>query len=247
VVSQELVREAFPAGDAVGRLLHVAGGDAEIIGVVGDVALGVRAAPRPYVYHSHTQFAADRNWTLTQVVALALSPHDTGAGGWQSFLTDARRELAQIDPALVLYEPRLLDDVVGGGVAQDRFALLLVASFALVALVLAAVGIYGSLSYTVSTRTRELGIRMALGATTGAVRSMVVRDGGRLALAGVAFGSLASLATTRLLRSMLFGVSTTDPRVFLAAAAVLAAVAIVASWMPARAATQANPMAAVKD
>src|SRR5262249_40391143 len=196
VVSEELARQVFPSDDPVGRTLRVAGADAEIIGVVGDVALGPRAPARPYVYHSHSQFAGDRNWALTQVVALdtsrASAPPDR-----PTLLTDARRELAQIDPGLVLYEPRMLEDVIGGGVAQDRFALMLVASFALLALVLAAIGIYGALSYSVSTRSREMGIRIALGAPVGAVRSMIVRDGGRLAAAGIAIGSAGAIAATR--------------------------------------------------
>jgi putative ABC transport system permease protein len=164
-----------------------------------------------------------------------------------SALSDARRELSQIDPALVLYEPRMLEDVIGAGVAQERFALLLVASFALLALVLAAVGIYGVLSYSVSRRSREMGIRMALGAPAGAVRSMIVRDGGRLAAVGIGLGVVVSLAATRALGSLLFGVSATEPLVFVAAASVLVAVAIAASWIPARAATKADPLQAVRD
>jgi putative ABC transport system permease protein len=242
VVSQELVRQMFPSEDPIGKRLRVAAGQPEIIGVVGDVALGPRAAARPYVYHFHSQFAfADtRNWALTQVVAL-------DAGVSNSFLADARRELARIDPSLVLYEPEMLDDVIGAGVAQERFALLLVASFALLALVLAAVGIYGVLSYSVSRRTREMGIRMALGAPAASVRTLIVRDGGRLVAVGIVLGCAGAYAATRALRSLLFEVSATEPLVFVSAAVVLGLVAMAASWIPARAATKADPLQAVRD
>jgi putative ABC transport system permease protein len=240
VISQELVRQLFPSEDPIGKQLRVAGGQPEIIGVVGDVALSPRAAIRPYVYHSHSQFAGDRNWALTQVVALDADPST-------SLLADARRELSRIDPSLVLYEPKMLDDVIGAGVAQERFALLVVASFALLALVLAAVGIYGVLSYTVSRRTREMGIRMALGAPAASVRALIVRDGGRLAALGIVIGCVGAYAATRVLRSLLFEVSATEPLVFVSAASVLGLVAMAASWIPARAATRANPLEAVRD
>jgi predicted permease len=238
VISQELARQVFPSENPVGQRLRVAGAEAEIIGVVGDVALGPRASPRPYVYHSHSQFAADRNWALTQVVAVD--------GDRPSLLSDARRELSQIDPALVMYEPRMLEDVIGGGVAQEQFALFLVAAFALLALMLAAVGIYGVLTYSVSQRTREMGIRMALGAPARAIRSMIVRDGARLAAIGIGVGFVAALAATRSLQSLLFGVSPTEPLVFVAAAGVLGCVAIVATWIPARTATKADPLQAFR-
>jgi len=240
VVSQELVRQLFRSEDPIGKRLRVAGAQPEIIGVVGDVALGPRAAARPYVYHSHSQFAGDRNWALMQVVAL-------DAGVSNSFVAEARRELARIDPSLVMYEPKMLDDVIGAGVAQERFALLLVASFALLALVLAAVGIYGVLSYSVSRRTREIGIRMALGAPAASVRTLIVRDGARLAAVGIVLGCAGGYAATRALRSLLFEVSATEPLVFISAAAVLGLVAMAASWIPARAATKADPLQAVRD
>lgn len=239
VISQELGRQVFPSENPLGRRLRVAGAEAEIIGVVGDVALSARASPRPYVYHSHSQFAADRNWGLTQVVALD--------GDRPSLLSDARHELSQIDPALVLYEPRMLEDVIGGGVAQEQFALLLVAGFALLALMLAALGIYGVLTYSVSRRMREMGIRLALGAPARAVRSMIVRDGARLAAIGIGIGFVTALAATRSLQSLLFGVSATEPLVFAGAAGVLGCVAIVASWIPARRAIRADPLQAVRD
>jgi predicted permease len=239
VISQQLVKRLFPTEDPIGKPLRVAGASVEVIGVVGDVAVGPRAAPRGYVYHSHTQFAADRNWALTQVVAL---DRDT-----RPPLGEIRRELAAIDPALVLYEPRMLDDVIGGSVAQERFALLLVAAFAILALVLAAVGVYGVLSYSVTRRSREMAIRMALGAPAGAVRSLIVRDGGRLAVVGVALGLVAAYGATRALGSLLFGVSATEPAVFGAAAAVLALVALCASWIPAHTATKVDPLQSIKE
>jgi predicted permease len=239
VVSQELVRQMFPSEDPIGKRIRVAGAQLEIIGVVGDVALGPRLPPRPYVYHSHSQFAADRNWALTQVVAL-----DRDA---RLFLSDARRELLRIDPELVLYEPQMLENVIGGGVAQERFALLLVASFAALALMLAAIGLYGVLSYAVSRRTREMGIRLALGATPRSVRSMILRDGGRLVVGGVVLGCAGAIAVTRFLSSLLFEVRATEPVVFAAAAAMLAAVAVLASWIPARAATRVDPLIAVRE
>jgi len=242
VISQELARQLFPSDDPIGKRLRVAAGQPEIIGVVGDVALGARVPARPYVYHSHSQFALvdSRNWALTQVVALDADPSP-------SMLAEVKRELAQIDPSLVLYEPKMLDDVIGEGVAQERFALLLVASFALLALVLAAVGIYGVLSYSVSRRTREMGIRMALGAPAASVQTLIVRDGGRLAVLGIIFGSAGAYAATRVLRSLLFEVSTTEPLVFVSAATLLGLVAMAASWIPARAATKADPLQAVRD
>ncbi|HEY1911853.1 MAG TPA: FtsX-like permease family protein [Vicinamibacterales bacterium] len=239
VISEELARKLFPADNPLGKQLRIVGELSQIIGVVGDVALGARASPRPYVYHSHSQFAGDRNWGLAQVVAL-----DADRPG---LLSDARRELAQIDPALVLYEPRMLEDVIGGGAAQERFALLLVASFAALALVLAAVGLYGVLSYSVSRRGREMSIRLALGATPRSVRSMILRDGGRLTIVGIAFGFAGALAATRLLQSLLFKVSTSEPLVFAGAAAVLALVAVMASWIPAHAATKVDPLDAVRN
>lgn len=238
VVSQELVRQLFRDEDPIGKPVRAGGTQAEILGVVGDVALTPRGRPQPYVYHLHTQFAANRNWALTQVVALDGQMPDVVPG--------ARRELAVLDPALVLHQPRWLEDVIGGGIAQERFALLLIAAFALLALLLATVGIYGVLSYAVSRRSREMGIRMALGAQAGAVRSLIMRDGARLAAAGVVLGLAGAYMATRALGWLLFAVSATEPLIFAAAAIVLAAVAMAASWIPARAATRVDPLQAVR-
>jgi hypothetical protein len=240
VISQAAARVLFGDEEPIGKHLRATGDapDVEIIGIVADVAVSPRGAVNPMVYHSHRQFAGNRNWALTQVVAFdrPMPPR----------LDEMRRELAAIDPALVLDRPRMLTDVIGLGIAQERFALLLVGSFAGLALALAAVGIYGVLSYAVQRRSREMGIRMALGAPAGAVRALIVRDGGRLAIVGVVLGLVGAYAATQALQVLLFGVSATDPIVFAASAAALALVALAASWIPARAATRVNPLDAVR-
>jgi ABC-type antimicrobial peptide transport system permease subunit len=175
---------------------------------------------------------------LTQLVALE-SPTP-------NLLGDIRRELAAIDPGLVLYEPRLLTDVIGLGISQERFALIVIGAYALLALLLAGVGLYGVLSYSVRRRQREMSLRMALGAETATVRSLVMRDGLRLTAIGVAIGLVGAAFATRALASLLFGVSPTDPAIFAAASATLIAVSLGASWLPARLATQANPIEALR-
>src|SRR5262249_32193788 len=149
-------RTLFPHEDPIGRRLRVSEGDGEIIGVVADVATSPRTPAPAMVYHLHRQFAADRNWALTEVVACTRPA--------AAVLDDVRRELRALDPALVLYQPRLLSEVVGTSIAQERFATFAVGAYALVALVLAAVGLYGLLSHMVGLRRREIGIRLALGA-----------------------------------------------------------------------------------
>lgn len=234
VINDRLARTLFPGEDAVGRRLRVVGGDAEIIGVIGDIAVGARTPTPSTVYHLHRQFAANRNWALTEVVS-----SDRPAA---QLLDDVRRELRTIDPALVLYQPRMLVDVIGKGVALERFAMLVVAAYAGLALTIAAVGLYGVLSYSVSRRQREMGIRLALGAPTSAVRSLVVREGSLLAMIGVVLGVAGAFAATRVLGTLLFGVTAKDPVTFTVAALVLVTIAVLASWIPARAATRVDPV-----
>ena len=238
VINDRLARTLFPSEDPIGRRLRVSGGEGEIIGVVADVANAPRTPPPAIVYHLHRQFAADRNWALIAVVASNRPA--------ASVLDDVRRELRTLDPALVLHQPRLLSEVVGRSIAQERFAMLVVGAYALLALMLAAVGLYGLLSYMVGTRQREIGIRLALGAQLRSVRSLVVREGAVLAVAGVIAGLGASLAATRALSTLLFGVSARDPLTFGLAAATLLAIATTATWLPARTATRIDPMDALR-
>jgi ABC-type antimicrobial peptide transport system permease subunit len=138
-------------------------------------------------------------------------------------------------------------DEMGGWLADRRFFLLLVGLFAAAALALAAVGIYGVVAFSVTRRTQEIGIRMALGAQRGEVLRLIVGEGARLAVLGVGIGIAASLVITRLLSSLLFGVSTTDPITFVGIAVLLSFVALLASYIPARRAMRVDPMTALRD
>jgi putative ABC transport system permease protein len=152
-----------------------------------------------------------------------------------------KAQVASIDPNLPLSNVRTLDEIVAKSVSQQRFYVTLLGVFASVALVLAAIGIFGVLSYAVSQRTREIGIRMALGAREADVLRLVVGDGARLAGAGVAIGLALALVLSRVIRGMLYGVSAYDPLAWAGLTVVLALVALTASWLPARRAARIDP------
>jgi predicted permease len=234
VVSEAIVQRLFPDEDPIGQQLRVGSNHWEIIGVVRDVAISARGATDPMIYHAHTQYADDRRWSLAQVVRLD--------GADPAFIDRARREVAALDPLLVVHEPRTLDEVTGRGVATERFAALLVTAFSALALLLAALGIYGVLAYVVSRRRREIGIRMALGARGGEVRRLVIAQGMRLAVLGIAGGLAAAFVAVRALESIVFDIGTRDPLAFLTAIAVLGGGALLACWIPSVSATRVDPI-----
>jgi ABC-type antimicrobial peptide transport system permease subunit len=139
-----------------------------------------------------------------------------------------------------------LDEVVARDIGQQRFSMTLLACFAVIALLLASVGIYGVLSYLVGQRTQEIGVRMALGAQRMTVLRMVLSDGARMTMIGVGIGFIAALGLTRLMRSMLFGVKPTDPLTFFSVAVVLCVIALLACYLPARRATKVDPIVALR-
>jgi putative ABC transport system permease protein len=190
------------------------------------------------VYHAHTQFAGDRNWELAQVVATSKPSASLDA--------DVRRVIASVDPELVVFHAQSLVDAIGAGEAQRVFTLRLLASFALMSLGLAALGLFGVLSYGVKLRTREIGIRVALGAQRASVRWMVLRHGMSLAGAGVAIGVVGAVAASRVLQSLVFRISPADPKVLAASALCLAVVASLAAYLPARRATSVDPRSALQ-
>ena len=151
-----------------------------------------------------------------------------------------------MDRAVLVAEVQTMEDVVAGATARPRFTLVLLGTFAVVALLLAAVGIYGVIGYAVSRRTQEIGVRMALGATRANVAGLIVGEGMRIVAIGVAAGLLGAVALTRLMAAMLYGVRATDPLTYVGVAVLLAVVALVASYVPARRATRIDPLVAMR-
>ena len=240
VVARRYWGDESPLGRAV-----VAGGapdTAIVVGVVGNVShngITNEAKTRYYLPHAqvHDQWVGSmRSMTLT--IATQGPP--------RRWLEAVRGEVRGLDPSIPVAEVRTLDEVLGGAIAQPRFAMVLLASFAAIALTLAVVGIYGVLSYAVSRRTQEIGIRMALGAERGVVVGMVVRQGMGMALGGVAIGTGVAWVSTRFMAGMLYAVAPQDPATFLAVPVLFAAVAAVACWIPATRAARVRPSRALR-
>jgi ABC-type antimicrobial peptide transport system permease subunit len=206
----------------------------QVIGVVGDVRewnLTHKAVPEAY-----DPFTGSSRLFL--IVHTSLAPSAVTA--------QARRALAQVDGTLPLYSVRSMDEVVAGQAQGQQFLSVLVGSFAGLALILAAIGIYGVLSYLVTQRTREIGIRMSLGASRFRVLGELLREGMVLALIGLAAGACGAFAAGRILASLLHEVKPGDPWIFLGTALLLAAVALVACYVPARRAARLDPMKALR-
>jgi putative ABC transport system permease protein len=211
-------------------------GSFEIIGVIRDERfLGLSVDADPATYFAHAQFALN---DMYLVVRAAGNPAD--------LIPSLRTAIWAVDRNIPLDGIRTMEDHLGGTLARPRFVGMLLGLFACAALLLAAIGIYGVLSYTVAQRTSEIGIRMALGAQRTAVMRAVVGQGMLLALAGIAIGATAAIAATRALSSMLFGVEPTDPVIFLAVAMLLAFTAFLATWLPARRASRIDPLVALR-
>jgi len=163
-----------------------------------------------------------------------------------SLTSAVRGQIAALNKDQAVFNVRTMDEIVSQSIAPRRFSMMLLSVFAVVALLLASIGIYGMMSYAVAQRTREIGLRMTLGAQKGNVLRLVIGQGMRLAIVGVALGLIASLALTRTMKTLLFGVSTTDPLTFAGIAVLLAGVALLACWVPARRATKVDPIVALR-
>jgi putative ABC transport system permease protein len=242
VVNQTFVRQYFPRGGAVGKRIRLGKLTREfpwatIAGVVGDVrGSDLQALPLAEMY-----------WPVAQIrrtPALAIVVRT--AGDPAALAGPVRAALAEIDPAQPVHDAQTLEQLVASSLAERRFTLTLMMVFGLIALVLAAVGIYGVMAYTVAQRTREIGIRVALGARPASVLRMVLTDGMKLVAAGVALGTACALAVTRVAASLLYGVSTADATTYVVIALALAAIAMLATVLPARRAMRVDPMSALR-
>jgi predicted lysophospholipase L1 biosynthesis ABC-type transport system permease subunit len=217
----------------------------QIVGIVGDIRdQSLNRRPRPAMYVPLAQLPDEINTINLRLLPIAwfirtrVEPQALG--------TLIQNELRQASGGLPVASIRSMDDIERRSVARQNFSMLLMTIFGCAALLLAAIGIYGLLAYSVQQRTQEIGIRMALGARPEAVRNMILFQGMRLALVGVAIGIAAALGLTRLLASFLFGVQPRDPLVFIAVPVLLTAVALLACYLPARRATRINPLEALR-
>jgi ABC-type antimicrobial peptide transport system permease subunit len=205
-----------------------------VVGVVADAAHGARGETAPTLYLPHAQFSDDRNWALIQTVRARSGPLD--------LLEAVRREVAALDPQLVVYRPRNFEDILAGVRAQDRFATVLMGAFAALALLLSLLGTYGVLAGSVAGRSREIGIRMALGADAGSIRRMVLSYAASITLPGIALGLLVAWLAGRWIEALLFGVAPGDPLALVGAVVVFLAVGAFAAWLPAERAARVDTM-----
>jgi len=242
IVNETLATRYFPGGNAVGRRLKQGGAERpntpwmEIVGVVGDVKYsGLNAPPEPAFY------LADRQQPFLRRFVLIRTTADPRAA-----LNSIRTAVSALDRDVPVTRLYTLDQLMNDSVAAPRFRTTLVTVFALLGLTLAAIGIYGVMAYAVSERTRELSVRVALGATTRDVMRMVLVEAFALAAAGVVLGVAGAVATTRLMAALLFGVTPTDPATFVSIAGVLMTIALAGSYVPARRATRVDPMATLR-
>ena len=241
VINQALASELWPDGDAIGKRITVAGASAEVIGVVSDVkhlSLAETAPPRVYAARSQAIIP----WQLRNMtVVLRTADHPAGLAAV------ARAAVHEIDPQLPIAKLRTMEEVVTASVAPPRFRTSLLSSFAALALLLAAVGIYGVISYSASQRVREMAIRMALGARSLAVLRLMLGEGLAPVAIGLMAGVAAALVFTRLLSGFLFQVPPTDPIVFSGVALMMMVIAVAAILAPAWRATRVDPMRALQE
>jgi putative ABC transport system permease protein len=246
VIDEVFARKHFPNADPIGKRVNYGGNLAQIIGVVGHVKqwgldADDTASIRAQLYEPFRQMG-DNALPRLSSVGMVMRAEAAAPAHWDSI----RRVVQRQNSENVIFSPQTMNEVIAGSLARRRFAMTLLNAFAVVALLLASVGLYGVISYLVGQRTHELGVRIALGAQRKDVLRLVVNHGMKMALGGVALGLLAALGLTRLLSQMLYGVSPTDPATFAVIALLLVSVALLACFVPAWRATRVDPLVALR-
>jgi len=253
IINQAMARRYWPDADPLGQVITIGRGLApgmelagrQIVGVAGDVRDGgLNRDPQPIVYVPWGQVPDAHAANLLDITPLAWIVRTRGEP--YSLSQPVQRELRDVSGGLPVSRVRSMDDIVVQSTARSDFNMLLLTIFAGAALLLAAIGIYGLLAYSVQQRTQEIGIRIALGASGPGVRNMVIRQGMTLVLAGIAIGLASSFGLTRVMTGLLFGVSARDPAVFAGVALVLSVIALIGVWVPARRAADVDPAVALR-
>jgi len=245
VVNKALAERYWPGRSALGKRLSLErpgeGIWYTIVGVVGDVHdAGLESPPTPSIYYPMVR-TSDVEWAPRSITLIV-----RGGGDPMSFVAPIRAVVRSLDPNLPLSQVRPLGEVVERSIARTSFTMLLLVAAAAVALILGSLGIYSVIAYVVSQRTREIGVRMALGATRRDISRMVLGEGLAITSLGIAVGLAGALALTRLMLALLYGVSPTDPATFVAVPALLTGVALLATWVPARRAARVEPLVAIR-
>jgi len=236
IVSEAMAARFWPGEDAIGRQFHARDTDFTVVGIARDAKVrSLGEAPRPFIYRPYDQAFSSG---MTMVASTT--------GDDQKALLDVLALARRNEPELLVMETKTMDRHLAVSLLPHRLSAVIISAFGVLALLLASIGLYGVVSYSVSTRSREVGIRMALGADPKGVVSMLTRGGLRLVAVGTVIGLVAAFAVARLLGSLLYGVPTSDPVSFLAVPALLAGVAVLAAWIPARRASLVNPVSALK-
>src|SRR5215212_2114295 len=239
IIDEPFARRYWPDGDVLGKRIQI-GGDRQwliIVGVVGGVKhLNLMEEKRPHIYFAMAQYTSPRASFVVRT-----------DGPPSNVIPNFRAAIRQVDPDLPLYLVRPMTEIIGQTLSTQRLTNFLLTAFAIIALTLAAVGIYSTMSVYVGSRTKEFGIKLALGAQPGALRRAVMRQGLWLTGVGVVVGIVGALVLTRTIQSLLFEVSATDPLVFTAIPVLLVMVSLIACYTPARRATKVNPLEALRD
>ena len=243
IVNQELVREFFPHENPIGMRIRWAGDSVArwmtVIGVVGDVKhSGLNQPTDPAVYTPFSQ--SDERWKRFMTIAIRTRNESA------RLIEEVKKQIWSVDGQIPVSDVHAMDDLIAVSLAQQRFNMLLLGLFAALALILAAVGIYGAMAYAVNQRRHEIGIRIALGARRSDVLRIVLGDGAKIALFGITSGIAGALVLTRLMASLLFEVKPTDPATFAGVAILLALVALAACYIPAHRAMRVDPMVALR-